>query len=97
MTHNIEADERYLKGIANSRIPFIGLLGPMPRKERLFQSLGVKATRIRDRVFGPIGLDIGAETPEEIALSIMAGIHAAMNQRDGKQLNTKGRKMHEIT
>ena len=90
MTHNIEADERYLKEIANSRIPFIGLLGPMPRKNRLLQSLGVKATGIRDRVFGPVGLDIGAETPEEIALAIMAGIHAAMNQRDGRQLNTKG-------
>ena len=91
MTHNIEADERYLKGIANSRIPFIGLLGPMPRKDRLLQTLGVKATRIRDRVFGPIGLDIGAEAPEEIALSIIAGILAAMNQRDGRQLNTKGK------
>ena len=63
----------------------------MPRKDRLLQTLGVKATRIRDRVFGPIGLDIGAEAPEEIALSIIAGILAAMNQRDGRQLNTKGK------
>jgi xanthine dehydrogenase accessory factor len=89
MTHNIEADERYLKGIANSRISFIGLLGPMPRKERLLQCLGIRADGIRDRVFGPIGLDIGAETPEEIALAIMAGIHAAMNKCDGRQLNAK--------
>ena len=56
---------------------------------RLLQSLSVKATRIRDRVIDPIGLDIGAEMSKEIALSIMAGIHAAMNQRDGRQLNTK--------
>jgi xanthine/CO dehydrogenase XdhC/CoxF family maturation factor len=89
MTHNIEADERYLKGIANCRIPFIGLLGPVQRKDRLLQTLGVKANRIIDRVFGPVGLDIGAETPEEIAVSIMAGIYAAMNRRDGRQLNDK--------
>ena len=89
MTHSIEFDERYLKAIVNSRIPFIGLLGPTQRKDRLLQSLGEAATRIIDRVFGPVGLDIGAETPEEIALSIMAGIHAAMNGRDGKQMSPK--------
>jgi xanthine/CO dehydrogenase XdhC/CoxF family maturation factor len=55
---------------------FLGLLGPSHRKGRLLQSLGSDASRISNRVFGPVGLDIGAETPEEIALSIMAGIHA---------------------
>lgn len=89
LTHSIEYDERYLKVIANSRIPFIGLLGPTQRKDRLLQSLGEAATRIIDRVFGPVGLDIGAETPEEIALSIMAGIHAAINGRDGRQLSSQ--------
>lgn len=87
MTHNIESDERYLKAIAVSRIPFIGLLGPVQRRDRLLQSLGAEATRITDRLFGPVGLDIGAETPEEIALSIMAGIHAAQNGCSGGQLS----------
>lgn len=89
MTHNIEYDERYLNSIVNSRIPFIGLLGPSHRKDRLLQSLGSHASRISDRVFGPVGLDIGAETPEEIALSIMAGIHAELNGRSGRQLCLK--------
>ncbi|MGR9044205.1 MAG: XdhC family protein [Gammaproteobacteria bacterium] len=86
MTHNIEYDERYLKVIAGSRIPFIGLLGPEQRRDRLLRSLAAEALSITDRVFGPIGLDLGAETPEEIALSIMAGIHAALNGRGGGQL-----------
>jgi xanthine dehydrogenase accessory factor len=89
MTHNIEYDERYLKAIVNSRIPFLGLLGPSHRKDRLLQNLGSDASRISNRVFGPVGLDIGAETPEEIALSIMAGIHAELNGRSGRQLSLK--------
>jgi xanthine dehydrogenase accessory factor len=89
MTHSIEYDQRYLNAIVNTRIPFIGLLGPAQRKDRLLQSLGEAAARITDRVFGPVGLDIGAETPEEIALSIMAGIHAAMSGRNGEQMSPK--------
>ncbi len=89
MTHNIEYDGRYLKAIMNCHIPFIGLLGPTHRKDRLLQSLGGDAAQVTDRVFGPVGLDIGAETPEEIALSIMAGIHAELGGRSGRQLNTK--------
>jgi xanthine/CO dehydrogenase XdhC/CoxF family maturation factor len=88
MTHSIEYDERYLKIIANSNIPFIGLLGPTQRKDRLLHSLGTASAHIKDKVFGPVGLDIGAETPAEIALSIMAGIHAAINGRNGGQLNS---------
>ncbi|MDO9104392.1 MAG: XdhC family protein [Methylovulum sp.] len=89
MTHNIEYDQRYLKAVVNSQIPYIGLLGPAHRKDRLMQSLGNDAERISKRVFGPVGLDIGAETPEEIALSIMASIHAQLSGRNGRQLNPK--------
>jgi xanthine/CO dehydrogenase XdhC/CoxF family maturation factor len=89
MTHNVEYDERYLKAIVNCHIPFIGLLGPRYRKDRLLKNLGGEASRITDRVFGPVGLDIGAETPEEIALSIMAGIHTELNGRSGRQLSPK--------
>jgi len=89
MTHNVEYDGRYLKAIVNSPIPFIGLLGPAHRKDRLLQNLGSEAEQITGRVFGPVGLDIGAETSEEIALSIMAGIHAELSGRSGRQLSTK--------
>lgn len=89
MTHNFDYDRRYLQRLANSNIPFIGLLGPAQRRDMLLQSVGEKADRIRDRVFGPVGLDIGAQTPEEIALSIMAGIQAALNGRNGGQLDLK--------
>ncbi|WP_374086418.1 XdhC family protein [Methylomicrobium lacus] len=86
MSHSFEYDSRFLKSIADSRIPFIGLLGPKARKERLLEGLGAQAAKLEGRVFGPVGLDIGARTPEEIALSIMAGILAAQNRRQGGQL-----------
>jgi len=89
MTHNFDYDTRYLKIIADSRIPFIGVLGPDARKNRLLDSLGEQAAKIEGRVFGPVGLDIGAETPEEIALAIMAGILAAQNRRQGGQLTAQ--------
>lgn len=89
MTHNYEYDARYLKAIAGSAIPYIGLLGPAQRRERLLDELGASAVNIHDRVFGPVGLDIGAETPEEIALSIVAEIQAVMKQRDGASLSAK--------
>lgn len=89
MTHNFEYDARYLQAIAGSAIPYIGLLGPTQRRERLLDELGALAVNIRERVFGPVGLDIGAETPEEIALSIVAEIQAVMKQRDGISLSAK--------
>ncbi len=98
MTHNIEYDARYLKAVTSCDIPFIGLLGPMHRKDRLLHSLGNDAALIAERVFGPVGLDIGAETPEEIALSIMAGIHAKLNRRSGQQLGVKAaEELHECS
>lgn len=89
MTHNIEYDQRYLQAIVHCRVSFIGLLGPAHRKQRLLQSLGDDAVLINERVFGPVGLDIGAQTPEEIALSIVAGINAQLNGRSGLQLGSE--------
>ena len=89
MTHSIDYDERYLKVIADSPIPYIGLLGPAKRRDRLLDSLNEQAEQIKGRVYGPTGLDIGASTPEEIALSIMAEIQAVLANRDGSQLSQK--------
>ncbi|MDD5581317.1 MAG: XdhC family protein [Methylobacter sp.] len=88
MTHHLDYDRRFLQAIVASPIPFIGLLGPAQRRERLLLSLG-GCNALRSRVHGPVGLDIGAQTPAEIALSIMAGIHAALKGCNGGQLSIK--------
>jgi xanthine dehydrogenase accessory factor len=86
MTHHFDYDRRFLAEIARTRIPFVGLLGPVQRRERLLESLEDAAEQLNGRLFGPVGLDIGAETPEEIALSIVAGIQAELKGRKGGQL-----------
>jgi len=83
MSHHLTSDEAYLAALADSRIPYIGLLGPAPRRTRLMADIGDKSKRFGDRLYGPIGLDIGAKTPETIALAIVAEIQAVLAQRPG--------------
>ncbi len=83
MTHNYPRDVEILRTLLASRIAYIGLLGPRTRGDELLGEL--QASR-DDRIFSPIGLDLGAETPEEIALSIVAEIHAVLNARSGRAL-----------
>ncbi len=95
MTHKIEYDERYLKQLTQTSAKYIGLLGPAARRDRLLSSLGVDGKLIGERTFGPVGLDIGGELPEEIALSLVAEIQATLYQRDGAALHLKTTALHE--
>ena len=63
MSHHLTSDEAYLAALAESAIPYIGLLGPAPRRARLMNDIGERSTLFGSRLYGPIGLDIGAKTP----------------------------------
>ena len=91
MTHNCPRDVDVLRTLLASRIAYIGLLGPRSRGDELLQELGAP----RDsRIFSPIGLDLGAETPEEIALSIVAEIQAVLNARSARALRELDQPIH---
>lgn len=81
MSHHLASDLDYLRAAASSRILYVGLLGPPARRERLLQDLGEDARSLRERLHAPVGLDIGAHSPESIALSIVTEIHAALGGR----------------
>ena len=84
MSHHLAADAAYLDALADvAQVGFVGLLGPAPRRDRLLQMLGPKADRLRGRLRAPIGLDIGARTPEAIALAAAAELHAWIAGRGG--------------
>ena len=84
MSHHLKSDESYLRELAAAGTPeYIGLLGPRVRRERLAKELGPVEAALRTRIRGPVGLDIGALTPEAIALSIVTQIHAWLAGRPG--------------
>ncbi len=94
MTHNFLLDEAILTSLMKTSIPYIGLLGPRTRGDDLLASIGADAT-VRARVHYPIGLDLGAETPEEIALSIVAEMQAVFRGRSAAPLCQSSGPIHE--
>ncbi len=83
MSHHLATDRRHLVTLARSAIPYIGLLGPPGRRDRLLRELGTAADGLAPRLHGPAGLDIGADSPESIAVAILAEIHARLYGKTG--------------
>ncbi|HTE39925.1 MAG TPA: XdhC family protein [Steroidobacteraceae bacterium] len=83
MSHHLPTDQTYLRLLAGSATRYVGLLGPPNRRTRLLAEIGGHARLLHSRLAGPVGLDIGAQTPEAIALAIVAEIHAFLRGREG--------------
>ncbi len=92
MTHNYDRDREILRRLLNSKCRYIGALGPKKRTEKLLEEIGETFSDEQfAKLHAPIGLDIGADTPEAIALSIVAEIQSVLNNRNGGFLrNRKG-------
>lgn len=87
MSHNYEYDRDVLKKLLKTNTPYIGILGPRKRFDKMlieFNSQGIALTdQDFQRIHSPIGLDIGAEAPDEIALSIISEIQSKFSNRSG--------------
>lgn len=99
MSHNYTYDLAVLTKLLPRDVPYIGVLGPRKRYEKMKsqwkktgQSFSPSALK---RVHSPIGLDLGAETPDEIALSILGEIKAFFSQRNGGFLTNRQGPIHE--
>lgn len=92
MSHHLESDAAYLRQLAplaeHGSLRYLGVLGPIARRERLREMADVSASAPDVLIHGPVGLDIGAELPEAIALAVAAEIHSVFNGRDGQSLTT---------
>jgi xanthine dehydrogenase accessory factor len=84
MSHHLDSDLHYLRALASSAVPYVGLLGPAARREKLLGDLGDPVPSLRARLRAPVGLDIGGRTPEAIALSIVGEVQAALCGRGGR-------------
>ncbi|WP_298523900.1 XdhC family protein [uncultured Christiangramia sp.] len=100
MSHNYHYDLAVLQLLLKkTEVPYIGILGPLKKWERMKDDLdhaGIEVSSFDDdRIHAPIGLDLGAETPAEIGLSILAEIQAKLTNSSAKSLKFKNAPIHE--
>jgi len=93
MSHHLPSDLAYLQVMADSNLPYVGLLGPAPRREKLLADLGERARQLRPRLHAPVGLALGGRSPESIALAIVAEIHAFVHGANAQPWD--GGRQHE--
>ncbi|MGK6351332.1 XdhC family protein [Parapedobacter sp. DT-150] len=99
MSHHYAYDKAILTAAIGSPANYIGILGPAKKRERMLEELTQEGHDAfpagQSRIYGPIGLDIGAETPEEIALSVVAEIKAVFAGRRGDHLRDLSGPIHQ--
>ena len=98
MSHDYKTDKQNLPVALATHAPYIGMLGPRVRSEKIWAELADEGTPIADddfpRIHAPVGLDIGAVSPEEIALSLAAEIRASFSHREGTYLRLRQSTIH---
>jgi xanthine/CO dehydrogenase XdhC/CoxF family maturation factor len=91
--HAFEHDRDWLGQFLRTPASYIGLLGPRARAEKLLDLAGSPSEH---RVFGPVGLDLGAEGPEQIAISIVAELLAVHARQQPGHLRERGAAIHVL-
>ena len=99
MSHDYKTDKINLPKALKTGAFYVGMLGPRVRSEKIFNELAEEGNPVTDecmeRIFAPAGLDIGAVSPEEISLSIIAEIKAVFANREGGFLRLRQTAIHE--
>jgi len=96
MTHNYLSDLEILRHLLPGAPTYVGLLGPRRRTDRLLSELGPDVSSFDlTKLRAPIGLDIGADEPDEIALAIIAEIQAFFTGRAAKPLHGFSEPLHQ--
>ena len=98
MTHHYVHDVPLLRELLTRPLAYLGLLGPKKRAERILSDLSAAGLALSDtqrgRLHAPVGLDLGADSPEQVALSILAEMQAVLQGRDGRPLRERLRPIH---
>ncbi|WP_459193638.1 XdhC family protein [Halosimplex sp. J119] len=98
MTHNFVDDRLALGEVLETTVEYIGVMGPPDRFERLRDALASDGVEIgdgdRERIYAPVGLDLGGDNPYQVAHSIVAEVLAVRNGRDGGHLGSSAGPIH---
>ena len=97
MNHHYDNDRELIRELLRTEVGYLGLLGPQSRGQRLLGELAARDPELATaRVFSPVGLDLGADTPEKVALSILAEILAVLAGREGGFLKKRIAPIHSV-
>lgn len=98
MTHSYVKDLKYLQVLKKVKPAYLGVLGPIKRREKLLNNLFDYSPDVSEdfleSIHGPAGLDIGAETPQEIAISVVSEILSVVRKKDAIKLSNKFGAIH---
>lgn len=94
MSHSYSQDLDTLKELANRPLRYLGVLGPRKRALQMLNDAGLDNQIENPAMYTPMGLDIGADGPEQVALSVAAEIQATLNGRRGGLLRDRAGSIH---
>ncbi len=94
MTHNYFDDRDIIKFLLPTKIPYLGVMGSKNRIAKIIEELNPTKTQL-EKLYSPIGLDIGADTPAEIASAIVSEIQAVLTKRNAGFLKHRSQPIHQ--
>lgn len=94
MTHNYADDTDYLRALLASPVRYLGVLGPRQRTARMLDALRREGSVDESRIFGPVGLDIGTDGAEQVALAVVAEMLAVRSGRRPRSLRERTAPIH---
>ncbi len=97
MNHNFADDQAYVRALLKTPVAYVGILGPRQRTERILRNLGAEGSLDEGRVYGPVGLDIGTDGAEQVALAVIAEILAVRSGRRARSLRERQAAIHAPT
>ena len=96
-THSLAHDREWVRRLLAAGLPYVGVLGPRARTESILREV-LAGRRLegdeRERVFGPVGLDLGADGPRQVAISIVAELLAFTAKREPRHLSERREAIH---
>lgn len=97
MSHSYDDDAQWVGRLLDSPVRYIGVLGPRARTQRMLDERGGSQGKWPDRLHAPVGLDIGADGPEQVALAVTAEIVSTLRNRPGGPLRQRIGPIHAPT
>jgi len=94
MNHNFADDQAYVRALLKTPVGYVGMLGPRQRTERILSNLAAEGPIDEGRVYGPVGLDIGTDGAEQVALAVIAEILAVRSGRRARSLRERQAAIH---